>query len=81
MDTGSTISGSGNQVFSLLNVNPQINADVNALNTIQQTAVGTVSGTAAYGRGSSAGTEASVSRNNIGGGQARKFCIRLYFFV
>ncbi|XP_004521142.1 uncharacterized protein LOC101453562, partial [Ceratitis capitata] len=71
MDTGSTISGSGNQVFSLLNVNPQINADVNALNTIQQTAVGTVSGTAAYGRGSSAGTEASVSRNNIGGGQAQ----------
>lgn len=32
--------GSGNQVFSLLNIDPQVNADVNDLNTVRQEAVG-----------------------------------------
>lgn len=40
MDTGNSIISSGNTVSSLLNVNPQVNADVNALNLVNQQARG-----------------------------------------
>lgn len=62
MDTGTSIIGSGNTVGSLLNVNPQVNADVNALNSVDQKAAGeAVRGGAVRGIG-----------DYIGGSQARE---------
>lgn len=58
-NTGALIKGSGNTMSSLLNVNPQVNADVNALNTVEQQATAVTRGI-------------SSSENNIGGRQIRK---------
>lgn len=66
VDTGSSITGSGNTVSSLLNVNPHVNADVNALNAVNQKAIG-ISGGAVSGRA------AGRTGNNIGGSQVRKY--------
>lgn len=60
MDTGTSIIGSRNTVSSLLNLNPQVNADVNALN-VRQEAAGVTSVT----------TGTVSSGNNIGGNQQR----------
>lgn len=80
MDSGASIVGSGNQVTSLLNLSPQLNVDVNALNVVEQQTVAGVAGAAAGGRGQ--GSAAGVRRagNNIGSSQQRKFCGSSLFY-
>lgn len=81
--TGARIVGDGNTVSRLANVNPQINAGVNLLNTVTQTVSG------AAGSGNAGNSDELLddvlggvggATNNIGGNQISKYIdqCRLY---
>lgn len=73
--TGARIVGDGNTVSSLANVNPQVNAGVNLLNSVTQTVSGVTGGSGGKSSGLLGGVLGGVggAANNIGGKQVSKY--------
>lgn len=75
MATGASIVGSGNTVSSLLNLEPQVNVDVKALNVVKQESTGVTGGIVIPGNAGGVGrpvVAAGRAANYIGGSQLRK---------
>lgn len=67
MDTGARVVGDGNTVSGVANVNLQVNADVNLLNSVTQAVAGGTGGGLLGSLGGLGGAS-----NNIGGEQVSK---------